>query len=249
MRFILLAILIAAAMFAAGCASAPEQSPPPEDAKYFNRGVAAEAKGRYYAALDHYSRFIETQGDENSGNLVAAYNNRATVLWKLNRFDECLEDFKKAAELDPNVALTFINRGNVYADMGQTRKAIDDYTRAIDLDPENGLAYSNRGLAWSGIRRFDMALPDFDKAIELGHPGLHISLMKRGVLRFGTKQHQEAVDDFSRVIKLMPNYTDAYFYRGQAFQAMGETDKAQKDLYKVMELKKAPSNPKSAVNQ
>lgn len=221
-----------------GCAATPEkQTPENESTRYFERALAAEAKGLYHAAIGHYTRYIQI----NQGQppyLIPAYNNRGTAYWKLGRHKDALNDFDRAAKIGPEVALTFINMGNVHADMGQIEKAVSDYTRAIELDPENGLAYSNRGLVWSGLRRFDMALPDFDRAIELGHPGLYKSLMKRGVIKFGTNDFDGAIQDFSRVIKLTPNYAEAYFYRGQAYKQKNQPGKAQKDMEKALQLRR-----------
>ncbi len=217
------------AMMIVACASAPQPQEPVPGITYFNRAVDAVEKGRYLAAIEQYSRYIELHEDSPQ-YAVPALNNRGSVYLILDRYQNAIDDFTRAAQLDPNVSLTYINRGNVYAQMGKVQESIKDYTHAVDLDESNGLAYSNRGLAWSSLKRFDMAITDFDKAIALGHDGVDRSLMKRGVLLFGTKDYQGAIDDFTQVIKLMPSYYEAYYFRGQAYQLMGNPEKAQKDF-------------------
>ncbi|MBI9077247.1 MAG: tetratricopeptide repeat protein [Desulfatibacillum sp.] len=232
------AAIFLCAMVAASCASAPTPQEPVPGTTYFERAIDAAGKGRYLAAIDQYTRYIDLHKDAPQ-YAVPALNNRGTVYWTLKRYNEAIEDFSQAIEMDTASAPTFINRGNVYADMNEMDKAIQDYTQAIDLDANNGLAYSNRGLAWSALKRFDMAIPDLDKAIELGHEGIYKSLMKRGVIRFGTKDYEGAVEDFSRIIQLYPEFAEAFYFRGLTYQQMNEPAKAQEDFQKAAELQKA----------
>ncbi|ACL05116.1 Tetratricopeptide TPR_2 repeat protein [Desulfatibacillum aliphaticivorans] len=225
-------------VWTASCASGPAKDGPIPGASYFDRAIFSESKGRHLAAIEQYTRYLEM--NQNSPEYAApALNNRGTLYWVLGRYDEALQDFDKAVDMQPDSALNYINRGNVYADMGDVERAIEDYNQAITLDPNNGLAYSNRGLAWSSLKRFDQAIPDLDKAIAFGHEGVYKSLMKRGVIRYGTKDYNGAVEDFSRVIKMHPGFTEAYYFRGLAYQQLNEAEKAQTDLQTAMDLQKA----------
>ena len=227
--------ILACAIMVMSCASGTPPSEQVPGTSYFERAMFAVSKGRYLAAIDQYTRYIGLHKDEPQ-YAVPALNNRGTVFWTMGRYLEAIQDFDQAAQMAPESPLTFINRGNVYADMGNPDKAIADYTHAIDLDENSGLAYANRGLAWCSVKRFDQAIPDLDKAIELGHDGLYKSLMKRGVIRFGTKDYAGAVDDFSQVIKQHPGFAEAYYFRGLAFQQMNEPEKAQEDFQQATEM-------------
>ncbi|WP_035218429.1 tetratricopeptide repeat protein [Desulfatibacillum aliphaticivorans] len=225
-------------VWTASCASGPAKDGPIPGASYFDRAIFSESKGRHLAAIEQYTRYLEL--NQNSPEYAApALNNRGTLYWVIGRYDEALQDFDKAVDMQPDAALNYINRGNVYADMGDVERAIEDYNQAITLDPKNGLAYSNRGLAWSSLKRFDQAIPDLDKAIEFGHEGLYKSLMKRGVIRYGTKDYNGAVEDFSQVIEMHPGLIEAYYFRGLAHQQLNEAEKAQTDLQTAMDLQKA----------
>ncbi|SHL33234.1 Tetratricopeptide repeat-containing protein [Desulfatibacillum alkenivorans DSM 16219] len=225
-------------VWTASCASAPGKDGSIPGASYFERALFAESKGRHLAAIEQYTRYLEL--NQNAPEYAApALNNRGTLYWTLGRYDEALQDFDQAVDMLPDSALNYINRGNVYADMGDVERAIEDYSQAITVDPKNGLAYSNRGLAWSSLKRFDQAIPDLDKAIELGHEDLYKSLMKRGVIRFGTKDYNGAVEDFSHVIGMHPGFIEAYYFRGLAHQQLNEAEKAQIDLQTAMDLQKA----------
>ena len=47
-----------------------------------------------------------------------------------------IEEFSKAAELDPNDADIYTNRGWAYAKLGEYERAVADYRRSIALDPD-----------------------------------------------------------------------------------------------------------------
>jgi len=83
-------------------------------------------------------------------------------------YDEALNEYDTAIELDPELATAYWGRGRVYHfDKVAYSRAIEDYSRAIELDPEYTDAYFYRGLANEANGVFDRAIPDFSKTIEL----------------------------------------------------------------------------------
>ncbi len=58
-----------------------------------------------------------------------------------------IQDYNKAIELDPNLALVYYIRGFAKNGLGDQRGAIQDYNKAIELNPNYALAYRNRGSA------------------------------------------------------------------------------------------------------
>ncbi len=60
---------------------------------------------------------------------------------------------------------------------------------------------------------------------------------KSAMIKFVSHRYDEAVQDFTKAIKLNPDYVDAYFNRGIAYEQLGSTDKAIKDYGKVIKIK------------
>ena len=56
------------------------------------------------------------------------------------------------------------------------------------------------------------------------------------------KKYSEAIDEFSKAIKLKPNYADAYHVRGIAYAQLGKYDDAIRDYNKAIQI-----NPKFAM--
>jgi Tfp pilus assembly protein PilF/DNA-directed RNA polymerase subunit RPC12/RpoP len=158
------------------------------------------------------------------GNLTKAvardYNNRGNILDSQGRYDEAIENFTRAIELDPTYALAYFNRGNVYARRLQRYdKALADYNQAIEMSPIDAAAYTNRGAVYASLERDDEALEDLERAIQLD-PDLAGAYFGIGALLGKRKEWQEALPFFEKASEL--GYVEA-----EEFVAMtrGELEK------------------------
>jgi tetratricopeptide (TPR) repeat protein len=65
-------------------------------------------------------------------------HNRGSVKIKLGRYEEAIDDFSTAIELNPRFGRAFAYRSGAREKLGQKREAAADYAEAIRLDPELG---------------------------------------------------------------------------------------------------------------
>jgi len=89
------------------------------------------------------------------------------VYRKKSRYDQAVNNFTKAIEVNPADAEVYYNRGNAYYNKSQYRKAISDYTKAIELNPNYSKAYYNRGLAFYHTDQYELAINEFSRAIKI----------------------------------------------------------------------------------
>jgi hypothetical protein len=68
---------------------------------------------------------------------------RGYVLWKLGRYEEAIENYQEATELDPKFIPALINWGNALRDLGRPEEAIEKYRKATELAPKHATAYCN----------------------------------------------------------------------------------------------------------
>ena len=59
---------------------------------------------------------------------------------------------------------------------------------------------------------------------------------KRGVARIEKGEHDAAISDLTKTIKMRPGFAMAHFYRGRTYLRKGEHDKALSDLTEAIEL-------------
>ena len=89
---------------------------------------------------------------------------------ELDRTEEALEEYRRAAELDPGNTGAHNNAGIALAELGRDAEAVACFDRAINLDPANFDLHCNKALSLQGLGLHGQALAHFDRAAELS-PG------------------------------------------------------------------------------
>jgi lipoprotein NlpI len=102
-----------------------------------------------------------------------------------------------------------------------------------------GVAACNRGDADAAIAAFSRALAAGDLAPNLQY----IALFDRGVAYALKTRYVEAIADFSAVIKLKPDYFEAYFGRAQIYNATEQIAFAAADCETMISLKPDSHSP------
>ncbi len=123
--------------------SAPKQTDPAEKQKRYEMAAAD-----YQKAIDLRTASETAQKDpDNNKKLAAYYNNMAQAYSKLNKIDDAVGDYNKAAQVDPTGAASYyFNIGAVYTNAGKADDAIAAFDKAIAADPTKAAAYY-----WKGI--------------------------------------------------------------------------------------------------
>ncbi|MEI0566034.1 tetratricopeptide repeat protein [Brachyspira pulli] len=201
---------------------------------------------------------------EESDDDFEVYKERGDLRAKLGFYNDAIDDYKKALELNPNYkeadkALTdtknnldiynnslinkdytkdpmyyFSKAHNLY-NKSKYEEAIKNYNKSIDLDPNNSYAYNNRGLAKNNLEQYFNALKDYDKAIELD-PNNSVIYYNRGVAKTHLWQYEEAIEDYNKAIELDHNNSTAYYNRGLVKSYLGQYKEAIEDYNKTIEL-------------
>ena len=82
-------------------------------------------KGEFARALEVAEELVTVRGDARD------WLSRGLVLGLLGRYEEALESFDKAIELDPNNALAWLNRGRALYALGRHQEALDLLFKAL----------------------------------------------------------------------------------------------------------------------
>ena len=85
------------------------------------------------------------------------------------QYDQAIEDYNKAIEIEPIMTEAYYNRGNAYIAKKRYDQAVRDYTRAIEINPKSGAVYYNRALAYYHKTEYDKAWRDVHKTESLGY--------------------------------------------------------------------------------
>ena len=177
--------------------------------KYKGRGEddlaqekALSAGNRREDILDRYVAFLK----EHPENAVA-HNYYGEALADLkNAPMDAAEQWRKAIELDPQLADAHNNLGIHFGHYGQPGKALDEFRKAVELDPNVADFHFNLGLALHNFRYvamskynlslpevFEQALKESKKARELKPEDLEIALDHARTF-FGAENFKAAPD-------------------------------------------------------
>lgn len=96
-----------------------------------------------------------------------SHNDRGMALFKERKYQEALQEFLAATQLDPSNALAANNVGYMYYKLEQFTEAASWFEKAIALDPRRAIAYANLGDTYFKLDRKKEAKNTFEKYLEL----------------------------------------------------------------------------------
>lgn len=165
---------------------------------------------------------------------AGTFYNRGLANSNKGSYGIAIEDYTKAAEINPNFTQAFMSRGIAFAKLELFDKAIKDLTIAINIDTDFAGAYYNRGVVYSKQSLFNEAIDDFNSAIQI-KPDYSEAFYNRG-WNYGIKgMLNEAIQDFTSAIEIVPNYQEAYINRGITYNEKGLSDLAMADFTVVID--------------
>ncbi len=128
----------------------------------------------------------------------------------------------KNQPIDPNEAEIYYHQGLSKFNLEEHEGAVNDFTKAININPNHADAYYRRGLAYYGLGKAYSSLEEYYGEL----PNTRSSL----------EQYQEAVNDFTKAIKINPNHADAYYGRGLANTRLGRFERGVADYTKAINI-------------
>ena len=99
--------------------------------------------------------------------LQRIFSNLGLFLRRIERYQDSLDCYEKALELDQYSVLTFRSQGNTLCDLERYNEALESYQKALDLDSKSSSAWSDRSHALRSLRRYDEALSNSERALEV----------------------------------------------------------------------------------
>ena len=147
------------------------------------------------------------------------------------QFQEAVEHYTQALELEPQLTAAYNNRGNTHYHKGDFNIAIQDYDKALEVDPRFADAYSNRGNAYKASGHLALAIQDYNRSLELD-PNIAETYYNRGNVYMDIGDLALAIQDYSKVLELNqgPTTTYAYYNRAISWLRLSEWERAKPDL-------------------
>jgi len=167
--------------------------------------------------------------------------------FNLKLYNEAIECYQEAINLDPKHADAYDNMGFAYYRKGNYDSAIEMCEKAISINPEYANAYDNMGVIYAHKGDFDKAIEMYEKAISINpefaeaydnmgsayakkgnyDKAIYVNIGKDKSIAYTKKgNYDKAIELFEKAISINPEYADAYFNMGLAYDYKGNYDKA-----------------------
>ncbi len=161
------------------------------------------------------------------------YITRARYLLRGEHYNLALADLTKGLSIDAATRRDWVYRmrAECFVNLGNNEAAISDLKKAIALKPHDEY-FKMLGEVNYQMKRLDDAVDCFSKGIAMNTRNFWLYKL-RGDVFFQQQKYRKAVDDYTSVIRLVPNETVGYGSRAKAYERLGLHALADKDFVRT----------------
>jgi tetratricopeptide (TPR) repeat protein len=191
------------------------------------RSLTPEQKAQLQKQIDGQV----AQRKKNSA-LNEAYNNGMTALQN-KQYDQAIEQFNKAGELDPNQLAVWSHLAEAYMDLANSKtgadrdaalqKGLETYQKAIALKPDDASLHNNYGLALAKAGKIPEMQAELQKAVEIDPTHACQSYYNLGAILTNSGKTDDALAAFKKATDADPKCADAYYQEGVTLVAKATT--------------------------
>jgi tetratricopeptide (TPR) repeat protein/TolB-like protein len=182
--------------------------------------------GSVYRATGKYSEAIAelNRAQALAPNSDEVYYRLGNVYMSKGDMPHAIEAFQKAVQLNPYYWINENSLGVAYFQVGEYDKALDAFKQVSTLEPDVNAGYENAGNVLVQQGKYSEAVPHLQRALQIEpNSGAYSNL---GTAYFYLKQYAESAQAFEKAVALNANDTQLAVNLGDAYRALGQTDKA-----------------------
>ena len=189
----------------------------------------------YSKAIYFYNQAINLNDDGENSIDSSIYYSRGRCYWRLKKYEEAIDNFDKAIDLNPNDDRYFYIRGLCYDELKKYEEAIDNFDKAIDLNPNDDRYFYFRGLCYYELDENEKAIQAFDASIEiLSDVGDYFYYRAKAKLD-STEIYKinEIIEDLNKAVSLLDDSSFkevVLFDRALQFKNKGDYENCLEDL-------------------
>jgi len=127
--------------------------------------LSAHNQNRFNEAIRQYSRILELKPKGAICSII--YKHRGMAYFACSQYNEAINDFTCALDLDSKSYKAAYYRGVVRSVLRQYSQAIDDYTLSLSINPYQSFCLFRRGQAYYHIGDYPQALSDCENSLAL----------------------------------------------------------------------------------
>ena len=232
----------------------PEQAMPllekamfvlPDDPRsYFYAGTVETDAGNLEAAIKHYEKTLEIiETDTNYLQIELPLGNFNDVYFKLGELhhqqgdiDTAVRYFRRALEVNPELADRFITQGQDAFNGANYQDAIEPLNIHLLLFPEDITATYLLGQSYEASGDADSAITFYERTLVLD-PQRSDVLFKMVYIYRGQEEYQQAVNTLQRIIEIAPETTEAHYLLALSYLSLKQSNDALPAFLTTIQLR------------
>jgi tetratricopeptide (TPR) repeat protein len=164
-----------------------------------------------------------------------AYLLRGVVMIENGDTVRGIKNFMKAIDVNQDYFEANLQLGILYA-AKKNELAIDYFNNAINISPGNIDVMYYLAMFYQETGRFEKAIQEYNVILE-NDPEFYISFYNIGYINLvHFNDYESAIEYFTKAIDIKPDYAEAYYNRGFAYELLQDVENSQKDYRKTLEL-------------
>lgn len=230
-KFIIVILLIFSSIYIAA------KTPQPPTSYNYQRGVEALLENDIETGLEYLNKELEESPKNGYAFLWIGIGRSA-----LQEYGKAFTALNKAMQYLPKKDATYYSyaylvRAQVHLELEDSIAALEDLNKAIKINPTSENYYEQRGDLLFYLKDYEASDKDYQQIIAL-NPGSFMGYMGLGRNLKEQGEYAKAIELFSYVIKIHPNYSSAYSFRAEAYLKMNKYNEATDDIISALSLDK-----------
>lgn len=160
----------------------------------------------------------------------------AKMMVHLRSEDQAVPELQRAITLDARLPMAHFLLGEIYLFKSNPQLALEEFKKELEVNPTVWLVYWRLGDAYARLEKYDDAVKALKQSIWLNETftGPYVLLgeigLKKGDLEL-------AVGFLERALKLDPNNYYAHYFLGKAYQQLGRSEEARREIEQTQSLR------------
>ncbi len=166
---------------------------------------------------------------------AVSWLNQGIALGNLGKYDEAVQAFDKAIEINPKNGVGWYLKGAALDRQGEFDEALGAIDKAIEINPQDSDAWYIKGMVLQDLDKFDEAMQAYDNSTQI-NPQNADAWYSKGEALFWREKYDEAVQAIDEVIKIDPQDAGAWYLKSLALDDLGKHDEADLAYNKSIEI-------------
>ena len=170
-----------------------------------------------------------------------AHTDLGAAYYQQHKLEIALDEFARAAEIDPNYGQAYNGLGLVFAALGEDAKADANFKKAIQVQPNSSESHNNYGSFLCTHKRYDESIPQFLEAVKNPlYTTPNLAYANAGICSIRKNDTKNAEIYLNKALQIQPLTHSAAQALADIQFKRGEATLAQKTLQNALIASPAP---------